>query len=107
MTALLAVLLAGAGSFAFRLGAVVVIDRFWLPAWFDRVSAFIMPAVFAALAAGALAVPVEEGASTAAPVLIGATVTAAVARRRSVAAAVLAGMAVLCAVQVLVGSLVR
>lgn len=105
MTAWLAVLLAGAGSYAFRLGAVVVIDRFALPAWFDRVSALVMPAVFAALAAGALAAPVDRGATTALPVLAGAIVTAAVARRQSAATAVIAGISVLCAVQAIVAAL--
>lgn len=96
MSAWLAVVLAGAGSYAFRLGAVVVINRYALPAWFDRVSALIMPAVFSALAIGALAESAGEGTTAAAPVLAGAVVTAAVARKRSAATAVLVGMSVLC-----------
>jgi branched-subunit amino acid transport protein len=105
MTAWLAVLLAGAGSYAFRLGAVALLDRFALPGWFDRVSALILPAVFAALAAGSLAAPAVEGARTAVPVLAGAVVTAAVARRRSAATGVLAGMSALCAAQLLLATL--
>ena len=106
MSALLAVLLAGAGSYAFRLGAVVVIDRYSLPAWFDRMSAFVMPAVFVALAVGSMAAPVGDGAATAMPVVTGALVTAFVARRRSAATAVLAGMSVLCALHALVAAFV-
>jgi branched-subunit amino acid transport protein len=99
MSAWLAVLLAGIGSYAFRLGAVVVIDRFALPPWFDRVSALVMPAVFAGLAAGSLAASADDGARTALSVMSGALVTVAVARQRSAATAVLAGMVVLCAVR--------
>jgi branched-subunit amino acid transport protein len=106
VTALLVVLAAGAGSYAFRVGAVVVIDRFSLPSWFDRMSAFIMPAVFAALAVGSLAAPVDEGMATATPVLAGGFTTAAIARRRSAATAMVAGMSVLCAVRALVAAVV-
>lgn len=95
MSAWLAVLLAGIGSYVFRVGAVVVIDRFELPDWFDRLSAHVMPAVFAGLAASSLAVPIGEGSRTALPVVAGAIVTVAVARNRSAASAVLAGMIVL------------
>jgi branched-subunit amino acid transport protein len=99
VNAWLAVLAAGIGSYAFRLGAVVVIDRFELPDWFDRVSAHVMPAVFAGLAAASLAVPMSDGGRTAMPVFAGAIVTVAVARKRSAATAVFAGMVVLCTVQ--------
>jgi branched-subunit amino acid transport protein len=99
MSAWLAVVLAGVGSYAFRMGAVVVIDRFALPAWFDRVSALVMPAVFAGLAAGSLAASADDGARTVLSVMSGAVVTVAVARKRSAATAVLAGMVVLCAVR--------
>jgi branched-subunit amino acid transport protein len=101
MNAWLAVLLAGVGSFAFRVGAVLVIDRLTVPDWFDRVSKLVTPAVFAGLAAGSLAAPLTEGTGTAVPVLAGAVATVAVAVRRTAATAVLAGMSVLVAVQLL------
>lgn len=99
MSGWLAVLLAGAGSYLFRVGAVVVIDRVTMPAWFDRVSVLVVPAVFAALTAGSLATTITQGAPTAVPVLLGAATTVAIARKRSAAAAVVGGMCVLCAAQ--------
>lgn len=105
MSALLAVLIAGLGSYVFRVGAVVVIDRFTVPAWFDRVSALVTPAVFAGLAATSLTAPIGAGAGTALPVIIGATATVAVAGRRSAATAVFVGMIVLSATKALVAAL--
>jgi branched-subunit amino acid transport protein len=99
MNALLAVLLAGLGSYLFRVGAVVAIDRFAVPDWFDRVSALVPPAVFAGLAATSLAGPIDAGVGTAVPVIAGATATVIVAGRRSAATAVFVGMLVLSAAQ--------
>lgn len=95
MTAWVAVVLAGIGSFALRVGVVSVIDRCTLPPWFERMSALVMPAAFAALTAVALAPPVASGAPTALPVVAAAIATAAVARVRSAAWAVAAGMTAL------------
>jgi branched-subunit amino acid transport protein len=99
MNAWIAVLIAGCGSYAFRFGVIVVIDRFTLPTWFERVSSYVMPAVFAGLAGASFAVPLADGIGSAMPVLAGATATLVVARIRSAALAVLAGMTVLWAVQ--------
>jgi branched-subunit amino acid transport protein len=95
MTAWLAVLLAGLGSFGLRFGVVSIIDRYTLPSWFEQVSALVMPAAFAGLTAVALATPVTSALPTALPVLAGAAVTVAVARVRSAAWAVGAGMSAL------------
>lgn len=95
MTAWLAVVLAGLGSFGLRFGVVSVIDRFELPAWFERVSGLVMPAAFAGLTAVALAPPFTSAVPTALPVVAAATATVAVARVRSAAWAVAAGMAAL------------
>ena len=54
MTAVVAVVLAGMGTFAFRFGVAAVVDRITLPVWFERASANIMPACFAGLASVAL-----------------------------------------------------
>lgn len=95
MTAWLAVVLAGLGSFGLRYGVVAIIDRFTLPAWFERMSALVMPAAFAALTAVALATPFTSALPTALPVLAAAATTVAVARVRSPAWAVGAGMSAL------------
>ena len=95
MNAWLAVLAAGLGSYALRVGVVVLIDRYEIPPWFERMSTFVMPAAFAGLTAGALAVPIASDAATALPVLAGAGATVAVARIRSVSWAVMAGMSAL------------
>ena len=99
MNAWIAVLIAGIGSYASRVGMIVVIDRFTLPTWFERVSSYVMPAVFAGLAAASLAAPLADGTRAAMPVLAGAAATVVVARVRSAAVAVLAGMTVLWAMQ--------
>lgn len=95
MNAWLAVVVAGLGSFALRFGIVSIIDRYSLTTWFERVSALVMPAAFAALTAVALARPFTSGVPTALPVLAAAALTTAVARARSAAWAVAAGMSAL------------
>ena len=94
-----AVLLAGAGTYAFRLSMIMVVDRLVLPSWFERASSYVMPAVFAALVATSLGGVVGDAAAghlaTSGPVMAGAAATTLVARRRSAAAAVFAGMAVM------------
>lgn len=95
MTAWLSVVLAGLGSFGLRFGVVSIIDRFTLPAWFERLSALVMPAAFAGLTAVALATPFTSAMPTALPVLAAAVTTVTVARVRSPAWAVGAGMSTL------------
>ncbi|MFW5899000.1 MAG: AzlD domain-containing protein [Jiangellaceae bacterium] len=51
MTAWLVVLLAGLGSYLFRISMVVLANRVTLPETVMRASAFVAPAAFAALAA--------------------------------------------------------
>jgi branched-subunit amino acid transport protein len=95
VNAWIAVLAAGLGSYAFRVGTVLILDRVVIPPWFGRVSAYVMPAVFAGLVAGSLAEPLTRQDAVAMPVLAGAAATAVVARRRSAALAVAAGMSTL------------
>ena len=95
MTAWVAVVLAGLGSFGLRFGVVSIIDRFSLPPTFERLSALVMPAAFAGLTAVALAAPFTGSLTTALPVLTAAAATIAVARLRSPAWAVAAGMSAL------------
>lgn len=94
MNAWLAVALAGIGSFVFRAAIVLLVGRVTIPAWFERVSGYVTPAVFASLAAGGLLEPLTRDAGAAAPVLAGAAVTVVVARR-SAAMAAAAGMTTL------------
>lgn len=102
MNAWLAVLAAGVASYALRVGVVVVVSRRTLPAWFERVTAYVMPAVMAGLAATALVGPVSSEVATAAPVVAGAIATVVVARLRSAALAVVAGMSALWTVSLIV-----
>lgn len=102
MNAWAAVLAAGVASYGLRLGVVVFVARRTLPAWFERVTAYVMPAVMAGLAAIALAGPVSSEVATAAPVVAGAIATVAVARLRSPAMAVVAGMTALWTVSLIV-----
>jgi branched-subunit amino acid transport protein len=95
MNAWVAVLAAGIGSYLFRFGMVAVIDRRTLPAWFERVSAYIMPAAFAGLAAAALHEAVGRRVTTSVPVLLAAVATAGVASRRPAHLAVAVGMSTL------------
>ena len=99
MTAWVAVVLAGLGSFGLRFGVVSIIDRFTLPARIERLSALVMPAAFAGLTAAALSTPLTGALPTALLVLAAACVTIAVARLRSAAWAVGAGMSALWLVQ--------
>ena len=95
MTAWVAVMLAGLGSFGLRFGVVSIIDRFTLPSTFERLSALVMPAAFAGLTAVALAAPLTGSLPTALPILAAASATVVVARLRSPAWAVAAGMSAL------------
>ena len=95
MTAWFVVLAAGAGCLAFRLSFVVLLARTDPPAQLQRLAGFVMPAAFAALAAGALATAARSGGVDAGGPIAAAVVTAFVARRHCAPHALLAGMAVL------------
>jgi branched-subunit amino acid transport protein len=55
MSVWLAILVAGLGSYLFRISMVVLADRVTMPALLERASTFVAPAAFAALAAGGIA----------------------------------------------------
>lgn len=93
MNAWIAIVLAGIGSFACRVGVTLVLERRSLPSWFEAGSRYVMPATFAGLVAPALLRPIAGGSSTAVPVSAAALVTVLVALRRSAQTAVLTGMA--------------
>ena len=94
MNVWLIVVLAGAGSFLFRLSLVLLADRVALPPRWERASVFVAPAAFAALAAGGIAAStIGVTLAQALPPLIAVPVAAIAAYvTRSAAAAVLTGM---------------
>jgi branched-subunit amino acid transport protein len=94
MSAWAAVLLAGVGSYLFRVTLVLVADRVTLPAWFECASAHVMPAAFAALVVLALAEPLAQADPLVWPALLGTVVTGWIAARRSAGLAVLGGLLV-------------
>ena len=102
MTAIVAVILAGVGTFAFRFGVAAVVDRVTLPIWFERASANVMPACFAGLAAVALLGHASKGAGDAVPLAAAAVATVAVARTRPAHVAMFCGLGLLWAIQVVV-----
>jgi branched-subunit amino acid transport protein len=55
MSVWLAILVAGLGSYLFRISMVVLADRVTMPEKLERASTFVAPAAFAALAAGGIA----------------------------------------------------
>jgi branched-subunit amino acid transport protein len=55
MTAWFVILLAGLGSYLFRISMIVLTDRIALPAKLEQASNFVAPAAFAALAATGIA----------------------------------------------------
>ena len=79
MTVFLVILVAGIGSYLFRISMIVLAERVELPERLERASAFVAPAAFAALAA--------TGVLTA---TAGADLSAAVAPLAAVVAAVVA-----------------
>lgn len=96
MNAWVAVAGAGAGSYLFRLSLVVLLGRVEPPSWLSRVSALVMPAAFAALAApavvGASGMPTSEVLAR----LVALAAGVAVARRtQSPALAIAGGLPVL------------
>ena len=95
MTAWLVVLVAGFGSFLFRVSMLVAAGRFATPAWLERASGFAVPTVFAALAAAALVEPAGSGRDAIAPLAAVAAGALAAHRTGSPRAAVMVGMPVL------------
>jgi branched-subunit amino acid transport protein len=103
VNAMTVVVLAGVGSFLFRFSIVALIDRIATPKWLERVASYVMPAVFAGLAASALAGPVSGGGIDAlAPVVAVAVTGALVLRGRAVPIAFATGLGSLWAVSALV-----
>lgn len=106
MTAFLVILVAGLGSYLFRISMIVLAERVELPEPLERASGFVAPAAFAALAATGV-VAASLGADPAAAVApLGAVVGAAVAVRltRRTYAAPLAGMPLLWLLTAVVGA---
>ena len=105
MSAWVAVVLAGLGTFLFRVGVAAVVDRVALPSWFERASSNIMPACFAGLASVALLGHASRGPADAVPLAAGAVVTVAVARSRPAHLAMFCGLGVVWAADVALGQL--
>jgi branched-subunit amino acid transport protein len=103
VNAMTVVVLAGVGSFLYRFSIVALIDRIATPKWLERVASFVVPAVFAGLAASALAGPVNRGGIDAlAPVVAVAVTGALVVRGRAVPVAFASGLGSLWAVSAFV-----
>ncbi len=82
MTAWIVVLLAGVGSYLFRLSMIALADRVQLPARVEQASAFVAPAAFAALGVtGVAAATLQTGDLVEAMVLVTAVGTAVLAVR--------------------------
>jgi branched-subunit amino acid transport protein len=105
MTAWHVVLLAGLGSYLFRVSIVVAIDHLHAPAGMERLAGYVIPAAFAGLAASALIGPVSAGGSEGLAVGSAGLVTVALAGRgRSASAAFSCGLLTLWAVSALVAT---
>lgn len=94
MNAWIVVLLAGLGTYAFRLSMIVAADRVRMPTQLEHASGFVAPAAFAALAMTSLAGAVIGGGigQATAPIVAVAVAVLAVLRTGSPVAALLAGM---------------
>lgn len=106
MSVWLVVLAAGVGSYLFRISMVVLVERIGTPAQFERASAFVVPAAFAALAAGGVvANSMGAGLAHAIPPLMAVAVAVAVVRRTgSSYTAIVAGMPTLWVLSALLSS---
>ena len=91
MTALLVVLVAGAGSYVFRVSMLVLAAHHELPPLFARAARFAVPTAFATLAVGALVTQVGTGPALP-PVAAVAVAVVAVRITGSAPAAILTGM---------------
>jgi len=94
MNAWTVILVAGLGSYLFRLSMIVLFDRITMPAYLQRASELVAPAAFAALAAAGVAAASGGLGITqaAAPLAAVAAAVIAVLRTGSPQAAILAGM---------------
>ena len=107
MTAWIVILLAGLGSYLFRISMVVLAERVTLPAKLEQASGFVAPAAFAALAATGIAVASTQAGdvSLAVPVLVAVAVAIVAVRLTGRSyVAVLAGMPALWLLTVVVGT---
>ena len=107
MTAWFVILLAGLGSYLFRISMIVLADRIALPAKVEQASEFVAPAAFAALAATGIAVAsTQAGTVVQAAPLLAAVAVAIVAVRLTGRSylAVLAGMPTLWLLTVVVAT---
>ncbi|HSP04603.1 MAG TPA: AzlD domain-containing protein [Acidimicrobiales bacterium] len=103
MTAWTVVLLAGLGSYLFRVSIVFAIDRLRAPAGLERMAGYVVPAAFAGLAATAVIEPVAAGGGDGLAVGSAALVTLVLAGRgRPASAAFAGGLLTLWAVSALV-----
>lgn len=106
MSVWMVILLAGLGSYLFRISMVLLVEQVGVPDILSRASGFVAPAAFAALAAGGLAAR-ASGADLAQAVPMLAAVTAAAAvvhRTRRPYLAIVAGMPVLWALTLAMGA---
>ncbi|WP_277208166.1 AzlD domain-containing protein [Isoptericola croceus] len=106
MTPFVVIVLAGLGSYLFRISMVLLAERMRLPERLERASSFVAPAAFAALAATSIAAA-SMGADVAAavpPLGASAVAVAAVRLFRRAWAAPLVGMPVLWLLTAVVGS---
>jgi branched-subunit amino acid transport protein len=78
MTAWVVVLLAGLGSYLFRISMVILAEHVRLPARVEQASAFVAPVAFAALAVTSVAAASLDAGELAAAVVLLAAVTAGV-----------------------------
>ena len=94
MNAWIVVLLAGLGSYAFRLSMILAADRVRMPMQLEHASGFVSPAAFAALAMTSVAgAVIGAGVGQATPPIVAVAVAVlAVLRTGSPVAALLAGM---------------
>lgn len=107
MTPWIVILLAGLGSYLFRISMIVLTDRFAMPAKLEQASGFVAPAAFAALAATGIAIATAGAGTVVQAVPLLAAVAAAIVAVRFTGrsyVAVLAGMPTLWLLTVVVGS---
>lgn len=106
MTAWAVVLVAGLGSYLFRISMIMLADRVALPEKVEQASGFVAPAAFAALAAtGLTAATHGVGVAHAIPPLAAVAVAVIAVRRTGRAyVAVLVGMPTLWLLTVAVGA---
>ncbi len=78
MTAWAVVLLAGLGSYLFRISMVILAEHLRLPARVERASAFVAPVAFAALAVTSVAAASLQSADVAAAAVLIVAVSAGV-----------------------------